>query len=104
MRVRVLSVPGCPNVALLAVRLALVLAGRADVRVEHELVDDADQAYRIGMGGSPTLLVDGRDPFEVPGQVPSVGCRLYWDADGGPHGAPSVPQLRAALTPDGEDA
>ena len=29
------------------------------------------------MTGSPTLLVDGADPFARPGQPPSISCRLY---------------------------
>jgi hypothetical protein len=35
-----------------------------------------------GVAGSPTLLVDGTDPFTVPGQAPSVSCRLYRDESG----------------------
>ena len=34
------------------------------------------------MYGSPTLLIDGVDPFAEPGQPPSMSCRLYRDDDG----------------------
>jgi hypothetical protein len=50
------------------------------------------------MTGSPTVLVDGADPFRVPGTGPSVSCRLYRGADGSAGGAPSVSELRAALS------
>jgi len=49
------------------------------------------------MHGSPTLLIDGVDPFGPPDQRPSLSCRLYRDAAGRPAGAPSVEALRQAL-------
>jgi len=49
------------------------------------------------MHGSPTILVDGTDPFAQPGQLASVSCRLYRDSDGHVDGAPSVSQLRQAI-------
>jgi hypothetical protein len=49
------------------------------------------------MRGSPTLLLDGIDPFAVAGQRPSLSCRLYRDPDGRADGAPSVDALRNAI-------
>lgn len=46
------------------------------------------------MRGSPTLLVNGADPFAAHGQAPSLSCRLYPD---GKDGVPSEDQLRLAL-------
>ena len=60
-------------------------------------IGDEDQAARRGMHGSPTILIDGIDPFAVPGQPASVSCRLYRDSDGRADGAPSVRQLRRAI-------
>jgi hypothetical protein len=97
--VRVLRVPDCPNAVLLDERLTVLLAGRCDVSVEHEVIDDVAAATRAGMAGSPTLLIDGVDPFAVPDQVPSVSCRLYRDKRGRTRGVPSVEQLRAVLAP-----
>ena len=97
MRLQILSVPDCPNVAVLRERLAAVLASPADVEVEEVLVDTVENATRAGMHGSPTLLVDGVDPFATAGQVPALACRLYRDEIGRAPGAPSVEQLRAAL-------
>jgi Alkylmercury lyase len=93
----VLAVPGCPNVMLLEERLAQVLEGRDDVSVSRLMIADQDEAARRGMHGSPTILVDGTDPFAEPGRAASVSCRLYRDGDGQVEGAPSVSQLRQAI-------
>ncbi|GAA3803470.1 organomercurial lyase [Streptomyces chiangmaiensis] len=77
-------------------RIARALDGR---RVDAELVKVADQeqAARLGMTGSPTVLINGVDPFAVPGTPPSLSCRLYRESDGRVDGAPSVSDLREAL-------
>ena len=93
----VLAVPDCPNAPVLDDRLAAVLDGRTGVSVSHEMITDENEAARRGMHGSPTLLIDGVDPFAVPGQPPSMSCRLYRDVDGQASGAPSVGQLRQTL-------
>jgi Alkylmercury lyase len=49
------------------------------------------------MHGSPTLLIDGVDPFAEAGQAPSMSCRLYRDENGQLSGAPSIGQLRQAI-------
>ena len=97
MQLMVLAVPDCPNVMLLEERLALVLEGRRDVMVSRHVIADQQAAARRGMHGSPTILVDGMDPFAEPGQAASVSCRLYRDSDGQAGGAPSVSQLRQAI-------
>ena len=97
MKLQILHVPDCPTVAVLIARLAEVLAGRADVEVKQRLVGDEDEAARLGMTGSPTLLVDGTDPFAVPGTPPTVSCRLYVDETGSATRAPSAAQLRTVL-------
>ena len=97
MDLKVLAVPDCPNVALLEQRLAQVVEGRRDVVVSRQVIADQDEAARLGMRGSPTILVDGTDPFAGPGEPASVSCRLYRDGNGQADGAPSVSQLRQAI-------
>src|SRR5437588_1457312 len=97
MELTVLTVPECPHAPLLRDRLAEALAGRDDVRVTWREVAGDAEARGAGMRGSPTLLVDGVDPFATPGAEPSMSCRLYRRPDGGVDGAPSVPDLRAVL-------
>ncbi|WP_225095067.1 thioredoxin family protein [Streptomyces sp. CoH27] len=89
MELTVLVVPECPHTAPLRERLARALEGRADVTVTWHEVADPEEARRLGMHGSPTLLADGTDPFARPGQEPSLSCRV---------GAlPSVRQLREVI-------
>jgi hypothetical protein len=98
MRLEIVQVPDCPNVALLERRLDEALAvSSAPVERAHRIVEDLETAAAVGMTGSPTLLVDGVDPFAGPGVAPSVSCRLYPGEDGRVHGAPSVAALRRAL-------
>lgn len=97
MQLAVLSVPDCPGVKLLDERLAQVLEGRTGVVVSHRVIDDLDEATRWGMSGSPTLLIDGIDPFAEPGQAASVSCRLY-RRGGRAEMAPSARQLLDAIS------
>jgi hypothetical protein len=97
MELTVLSVPDCPNAAVLDERLAIVLAGRPEIAVTRHVIDDEEQAVRYGMHGSPTLLIDGADPFADPRVPASMSCRLYRGTGGRVDGAPSVIELRRAL-------
>ena len=97
MRVDVLVVPDCPNGPVVIERLAQALDGRDDVQVATRVIDSVEQADQWGMHGSPTVLVDGRDPFAAPGSTASVSCRLYQDQGGRAQGAPSLARLRQAL-------
>lgn len=63
--------------------------------VREVAVTTPEQARQVGMQGSPTILVDGRDPFC--GAGPSLGCRLFRDG-GNLDGAPAVAALLEAFT------
>lgn len=96
MHITVLTVPDCPNAPVIEERIARALDGRgADVELVE--VADEEQAARLGMTGSPTVLIDGVDPLAVPDARVSVSCRLYRGLDGTVDGAPSVDELRSAL-------
>ncbi len=97
MRLTVLAVPGCPNVKLLEQRLMWALEDSDDVTISRHEIAGQDQAARRGMNGSPTLLVDGIDPFAGPGQLASASCRLFRGSGGKIDRAPSVRQLREAI-------
>jgi hypothetical protein len=92
-----LTVPACPNAAAFEERLATALAGRRGVVVHRREIADEREAAEAGMHGSPTLLINGADPFAEPGQPPSLSCRLYRDAEGRLGPAPSAEPLRQAL-------
>lgn len=90
----VLHVPDCPNLAPMLERLAEV----TDVPVVTREITTDTQATRYGMSGSPTLLVDGVDPFAAPGGNDcGVACRLYRDEHDRFAPVPSAAQLRQAL-------
>ena len=93
MKLEVLHVPDCPNLQPLLDRLAEV----TDLPVMARVILSDEEAERFGMAGSPTLLVDGVDPFG--GGECSVACRLYRDESGRAVAVPSVEQLRAVLQP-----
>jgi predicted DsbA family dithiol-disulfide isomerase len=97
MRLHILHVPGCPSTRVLTARLDRLLAGHPGVVVEHRVIHDERDAARWGMTGSPTLLVNGADPFTAPDQSPAISCRLYTDETGRVTGAPSIAQLRHVL-------
>ncbi|MFG2333190.1 organomercurial lyase [Streptomyces sp. NPDC048604] len=95
-RITVLTVPDCPHAPLVLERITAALDGR-EAEVELVEVRDEAEAARWGMTGSPTVLVDGADPFAVPGAPASVSCRLYRDEEGRAAGAPGVGALRRVL-------
>ncbi|MFV8311969.1 alkylmercury lyase family protein [Mycobacteroides chelonae] len=98
MNLEILQVPDCPNVQLLEDRIAAALAGeQIAVTITHRVVSTPEEAEELRMTGSPTLLVDGQDPFGERGLSAGLSCRLYPGVDGGFDGAPSVGALRAAL-------
>ncbi|MCP3822635.1 alkylmercury lyase family protein [Streptomyces sp. A3M-1-3] len=96
MRITIVTVAGCPNAALAQERVAASLGAR---RWPVELVEvtNEQQAQWWGMRGSPTILINGSDPFADAGTPASVACRLYRGPDGGTDKAPSVADLRRAL-------
>jgi hypothetical protein len=98
MDVIVLAVPGCPGAMLLEERLEAVASGVPGLRVSRRVITSEAQAVEAGMHGSPTLLIDGADPFALPGQLPALACRLYQQDDGSLAPAPPAGQLRLVLT------
>ena len=95
MDIDLLTVPGCPNRGTARSRIGAALARiGATAAVREREVSTSEEAVRLGMNGSPTILVDGRDPFE--GSGPSLSCRLYRTAEG-LRGSPTVDQLVEVL-------
>ena len=94
---QILHVPDCPGAEALDDRLAPLLADFPGIPMTRHVVATEEDAARLGMTGSPTVLVDGADPFARPGMEPSLSCRLYRDENGRLGPAPSVDQLRQVL-------
>jgi hypothetical protein len=97
VRLQILHVPDCPGAQALDSLLRPLLATRPGIQVTRQIVRTQEEAERLGMSGSPTILADGRDLFPAPGQQPSLSCRLYPGERGQLGPAPSAAQLREAL-------
>ena len=97
MKVELLWSRDCPNWQESHRRLREALA-RAGVPGEVVLVEvaTAEDAERLRFRGSPTVLVDGRDPFADEDDPVGLSCRVFRTPDG-LRGAPTVAQLVAAL-------
>jgi hypothetical protein len=96
MEITVLAVADCPHVALTRERIAsaLLRVGRR-AQTKERVVSTNEDAARLGFRGSPTILIDGTDPFPADGK-PALACRLY-PTERGMQGAPTVDQLIEAL-------
>jgi hypothetical protein len=66
-------VPQCQGTRALDGRLAPLLAARPDIQVIRQVVTTEDDARRLAMTGSPTILADGANPFRT--QASSRPCR-----------------------------
>jgi hypothetical protein len=97
--VEVLTVTDCPHreMALDRARQALDPLGASQVVLTERVIDDPEVAAAAGMLGSPTVLIDGCDPFTAAGVEASVSCRLFPTASGY-DGAPTVDDLVVALS------
>ena len=100
MNVTVQYFDDCPNWRV--VELHLIELGRefADLHVELQLIDTPEDAERYRFRGSPSILVDGVDPFARSDDPIGLSCRVYATPDG-PSGSPTLDELRAVLDRSG---
>lgn len=89
---------GCPHwrTAHELLRAAMDEAGIPDAELMLERVETAEDAERLEFIGSPTILIDGRDPFADGQQTYGLSCRVYQTPEG-MRGVPTPQQLGAAL-------
>jgi hypothetical protein len=93
--VELLYFHGCPHWKA-ADRHLRELAPELRFRLEHRVVTGPEDAEAARFRGSPTILVNGRDPFAQGDEAFGLSCRVYRTA-GGPAGSPTIEQLRSAL-------
>jgi len=98
LRVQLLHVVDCPHTAVADIRLRVALnaTGHDDTPIEWVLVSTVEQAERIDFHGSPTVLLNGHDPFTTRDLHVGLACRPY-ASDGGPTDAPTIEQLVDAV-------
>ena len=97
MDVELLVVPQCPNEAS-AIDLTRAALRELDVSaaVTTTVIESDEQARARGFTGSPSFLINGRDPFAEPGAAVGMACRVYRTL-AGVAGVPSLEELREAL-------
>lgn len=86
---------GCPHWKVADGRLG-PLAEALGIEIDYRPVNTAEEAVIAGFRGSPTILIDGRDPFASGDEPAGLSCRLYQTPDG-PAGSPTISQLANAL-------
>ena len=87
----------CPNGQMTEshlTRLVEELGVAASIR--RTLVDTPELAVRLGFIGSPTVLINGLDPFGGADAPVGLSCRVY-RTETGFAGSPSAEQLREAI-------
>ena len=95
MKIELLYFDDCPNWEVAAERLDDVAGGRG-LTVERRLVTTPEEAEAARFRGSPTILVNGEDPFASGDEPFGLACRVYQTPDG-PAGSPTTEQLEAIL-------
>lgn len=94
--VTLLYFDGCPNWQRADERLTELQAEHG-FTLERRKVETPQEAARLGFAGSPTVVVDGTDPFATGDEPTGLACRVY-DTPGDPQGSPTLAQLREALS------
>lgn len=97
MDVRLLYFDGCPNweETDLRVRAAMAQAGRSE-SLTYVHVATPEDAERLSFRGSPTILIDGSDPFADTSAPVGLACRVFQTPEG-LRGAPTMEQLLAVF-------
>jgi ABC-2 type transport system permease protein len=105
MRIELLYFDGCPSYRNTEEALRGVLAEEGvEAEVELVAVNRDAEAWRLAFPGSPTMRIDGRDPFPVSEQREwSLACRAYATPEG-MKGTPTAAMIREALGPVSEEA
>lgn len=97
MDIELLVIPDCPNDAAACELIATAVADtRVEATVTRTIIASPDQARQRRFAGSPTILLNGLDPFARPDAPVALSCRLYATPDG-LRGIPALRDLREAL-------
>ncbi len=96
MRVTLQYFDDCPNWRETEAQLDTLRSEGFGLTVDRQLIDSPEAAEEHGFRGSPTVLVDGVDPFANPDAPVGLACRVYV-TETGYAGTPSLDQLRTVL-------
>lgn len=96
MEVTLLYFDDCPNWRDADTHLRTLQEELPDLRVTRRHVDTPEEAERTRFRGSPSILIEGVDPFADADAPVGLSCRMYQTPDG-PAGSPTLDQLRELL-------
>ena len=99
MKVELRYFDGCPSwrAAEQRLRSALDSTGHADAEIILRRVETEADAERLSFRGSPTILIDDRDPFDETGGSFGLACRVYRTSEG-LSGSPTQAQLEQVMS------
>lgn len=95
MKVELLYFEGCPSWQAMAAHLD-ELASELGYTWTPVAVETWEEAEAQQFHGSPSLHIDGVDPFAVPEDAVGLSCRIY-STPHGPAGTPDLRTLRQLL-------
>lgn len=95
MRVTLQYFDGCPNWQTTDTHLRL-LSEEHQIEVDRVLIESIGRAEETQFRGSPTVLIEGVDPFAEEEAPVGLACRIY-QTDHGPAGSPTLRQLQEAI-------
>jgi len=91
MKIELLIVPDCPHESAAAALISTAVADTGvKVTVSETVIATDEEARQRGFTGSPTILLNGSDPFAKSGAPVALSCRSYTT----PNGLRFVPDLR----------
>ena len=96
MKVELRYFDDCPSWKVTDAHLQSLVA-ELRFHLSRRLVESPDEAESLEFRGSPSVIVDGHDPFAAGDEPVGLSCRIYQTSDG-PGGSPTIDQLRAVLT------
>jgi hypothetical protein len=102
VEVTLLSFDDCPNWRRAADLIERLAREHQDVTVSYRIVNTDSDAQQLGFVGSPTILIDGVDPWATSDAPVGLSCRIFATPDG-PKGSPTWEQLTAAVQRPGPD-
>lgn len=99
--ITLLYFPDCPNWRtadehLRSLTDEALADGQHDITISRIVIDTDEAAWASGFRGSPTIHIDGVDPFADPTAPAGLSCRLYSTPDG-VAGSPTLEQLREVV-------
>jgi hypothetical protein len=96
MDVTLLYFKDCPNWLVANEHLDVPLSEHPEMSITRHVVDTPEEAERARFRGSPSILIDGVDPFADPDAPVGLSCRVYQTPDG-TAGSLTLDQLRDVL-------